>query len=320
MVKINYIFRTVLITAAAVIIISGCTNDNSEPAVEGEKALVLVPIATFSNTNINESSGIVTSNNFPGIFWTHNDSGGTSTLYPVYQDGTSPAITEISISGATNVDWEDITIDNAGSIYVADTGNNAISISALLAGYGFDRTDLCIYKIPEPSSITNVTSGVVRIPFHYPEWTTQTKYNFDAEALFWARGTVYLLTKHFLNTETSLYRFNSLTGGASTPLELRSSFDVQGSVTAADASSDGNRLVVLVNIYQGFPSTAVSSAIVWLFEATSGDNYFSGTKYRLRIDAGQCEAICFIDSNTLLITSEDGKLYKLNINQLKPYN
>lgn len=304
--KNKTILRIILVLYAAMMIASlfACDKAGSDE----DQALVLEPVGTFSNTNIDESSGIIQSSHDTSLYWTHNDSGGDAVLYSVKADGTSGSTAAITISDATNIDWEDITMDGDGNIYVGDIGNNNPPY--------FERDNLCLYKISEPDLESSTVSGAVAIPFVYPDYSFATRYNYDAEAIFWSDGTVYLLTKHYLDTMSILYRFDDLSGSETTTLTRIDSFDAQGSVSAADASADGNRLVVLANVYVGYPSTAITSSIIWLFEVTSGDNYFNGTKYRLRIDAGQCEAICFMDDNTLLITNEEKQLFTVNVDQL----
>src|SRR5438552_1236875 len=85
---------------------------------------------------IGESSGIVASRKSPGVFWTHNDSGNPPVLYAI--DQTGRLLGEFAVDAA-NRDWEDIAIDDAGHLYVAETGNNARQ-----------KIDLHVYRVDEP--------------------------------------------------------------------------------------------------------------------------------------------------------------------------
>ncbi len=58
---------------------------------------------------------------------------------------------------------------------------------------------------------------------------------------------------------------------------------------------------------------------VWLFEAENGD-YFNGKISWLPIKAKQCEAICFDDDDTLIITNEQMELFELSISELIKVN
>ena len=80
---------------------------------------------------LNESSGL--ENAGSGEFWSHNDKGGNPELYRF--DTLGMLEQTLRITNASNVDWEDMTIDDAGNIYIGDFGNN-----------NNERTDLKIYK------------------------------------------------------------------------------------------------------------------------------------------------------------------------------
>ena len=82
--------------------------------------------------SISETSGLLFYN---GKLITHNDSGDAANLYEL--DTIRGNITRtITISNATNSDWEDITQDDT-HIYIGDFGNNSNG----------NRQDLKIYKI-----------------------------------------------------------------------------------------------------------------------------------------------------------------------------
>ena len=70
---------------------------------------------------IPESSGIVKSRRYPGIFWVHNDSGNPPLLFAIKGDGQ---IVRQFRLGVPNLDWEDIAIDDHGHLYIGDIGNN----------------------------------------------------------------------------------------------------------------------------------------------------------------------------------------------------
>jgi len=57
-------------------------------------------------TEINEASGIASSLKYPGLLYTHNDSGGEAAVYVLNQIGLMPA--KIILKGIENRDWEDI--------------------------------------------------------------------------------------------------------------------------------------------------------------------------------------------------------------------
>ena len=92
------------------------------------------------------------------------------------------------------------------------------------------------------------------------------------------------------------------------PITRIGTFEIDGMVTAADASIDGNKLAVLT--YDN----------VWLFEVEDDDDFFNGKISWLAIKAKQCEAICFDDEDTLIITNEQMEIFKLPISELIQVN
>jgi hypothetical protein len=248
------------------------------------------PYGHFTDRAIAESSGFVKSRQFENVFWTHNDSGDLPRIFATTDKGE--LIREITIEGATNVDWEDITTDDAGNLYIGDIGNN-----------DNDRRDLTVYVIKEPDPRkTNTATVDKRIHFRYPEQTLfpdPQNRNFDSEALFWANGHLYLLTKHRSDRRTALYRFENLDGGQMPTLTRIGDFETDGMVTGADASPDGSKLLVLCYEY------------VYLFsKPRNSDNYLAGNFRHFLIELRQSEGICFAEPYFFL-TNEQREIFRV---------
>lgn len=120
---------------------------------------------------IEETSGLIFFNN---RLITHNDSGNTAQLFEL--DTISGAINRtVTVSNATNVDWEDIAQDDS-YIYVGDFGNN-----------NGNRTDLKIYRISKTDyeASTSVIADIIN--FSYADQIDFTSNpnntNWDAEGL-----------------------------------------------------------------------------------------------------------------------------------------
>lgn len=82
-------------------------------------------LAVLANEKINESSGLACGRRNPGVFWTHNDSGGKPRLFALNLKGEDLAT--FDIAGANARDWEDIASVRMGKrdlLLIADTGNN----------------------------------------------------------------------------------------------------------------------------------------------------------------------------------------------------
>lgn len=264
------------------------------------KPIKLESFARIKANEVDECSGMVKSRQHSNAYWIHNDSGDQARIFAVNQQGepikpaNMPEYRGIQIAGARNIDWEDITVDDSGTLIIGDTGNNDNR-----------RQDLAIYLLAEPNPAESHVALAKKIHFYYPDQHEfpPEKRNFDAEAIFWANGKIYLLTKHRSDNNTKLYRFDSLLDSAINPLTLLDSFNIQGQVTAADASPDGRKLAVLT--YHA----------IWMFESVSGDDYFHGNVHWLPIQAGQCESICFF-GDTLMVSNEGGKLFRIPLKDL----
>src|SRR5205809_1449533 len=76
----------------------------------------------MTDPELTESSGLIASRTFPGVFWTHNDQGQIPKLFAITRQGVT--LGKFKVTGATISDWEDISIDAAGNLYIADIGNN----------------------------------------------------------------------------------------------------------------------------------------------------------------------------------------------------
>ena len=66
-------------------------------------------------------------------------------------------IAEFPVEGATNEDWEDITIDDAGNLYIGDIGNNKN-----------ERDDLRVYRVPEPDPFAGPRTARTACPASTP--------------------------------------------------------------------------------------------------------------------------------------------------------
>lgn len=132
-----------------------------------------------------ELSGLAASRLHPGILYGHNDSGDSARLFAL--DQTAALNTEIDLTGATNVDWEDIDMGPcpAGScIYVGDIGDN----DSIRAGY-------VIYRVVEPPTLpgggANLAVSFERFPFVYPDGA----HNAETLLVHPQTGRVFVVTK-----------------------------------------------------------------------------------------------------------------------------
>ena len=237
------------------------------------------PVGKYTHSAIRESSGIVASQQFEGVYWTLNDSGNPSVLYATKRNGE--LIQEIKIHGTRNFDWEALAIDNKGQIWIGDIGNNS--------RMRFDL-NVTVVKEPDPFSSTE-TSVIAKYPYKYPN------NNVDAEGLFIANGIPYIVSKE--QSTAVLYRFPALKAGEKQVLERVGEFAEARLVTGAGVSADGERIAVCT--YNS----------LWVYHGAAGNftQIIKSKPWVLPHDF-QGEAICFEGYN-LYLTNEARVIYAL---------
>ncbi len=236
---------------------------------------------------LTENSGIAVAGD--SLVWFIEDNGNPDELYLVDYNGNIRA--EIEIDNAKNDDWEDLTVDYQGHVYIADIGNN-----------DNDRDDLMIYKVPVPSPNDEKIKAEV-IAFEYPEQEKfppkRDKLFYDAEALFYYQDSLYIFTKNRARPFTGkslLYQIPAEKGehearllGDFTPCEEYGTCQV----TSAEISPDGTTLAIL-----GYGK-------LWLVTDFDLNNFSKKTV--VQVDLGvrtQLEAVCFLNDNVLLLSDE----------------
>jgi len=249
---------------------------------------------------LNEVSGNEIVQN-DSLIWMLNDSGNQPKIFGVSIDGK--IIKEVFID-AKNKDWEDITSDAQGNIYIGDFGNN-----------DNDRKHLRILKVNK-ADLNKDLVPITKIEFEYED---QKKYPpkkkkryFDAEAFFYFNSHFYVFTKTHIDDKygrTHLYKIPAKEGNHEA--ELLGEFDNgdkhRSWITGADISNDGKTVALL------------SQKNILIFSNFEGDDFFSGDVRKIKLEhKSQKEGICFKDNKTLLITDErssgeGGNLYELKL-------
>jgi hypothetical protein len=133
---------------------------------------------------LKEISGWVFANDSTII--AHNDSGNDAKLFVIEKNGK--IIHETSIKDVENVDFEAITKDNKGHVFLGDIGNNLN-----------ERKDLVIYKMSISAILNQDEVTAKKITFSYPEQKAfppdNTEMYYDAEALAYRNDSLYIFTK-----------------------------------------------------------------------------------------------------------------------------
>jgi hypothetical protein len=180
-----------------------------------------------------EASGAALSRAFPGVVWTHNDSGEPA-IFAI--DSTGALLGALRVRGARAVDWEAVAVGpcaGASCLYIGDIGDNDAK-----------RRDIVVYRVREPMPKDRQTNDAEAFHATYPDGPH------DAEALFvTADGGVYVVTKGETGA-VAMYRFpQPLRPDARVRLErvatlIADKVKRHERVTDASASPDGEWVVL----------------------------------------------------------------------------
>jgi hypothetical protein len=224
----------------------------------------------------------------PKIVWTIQDAGNSNTLFGLNMKGHIKR--SIVISNVKNIDWEDLTSDNFGNLYIGDFGNNSEK-----------RKVFRILRINHEDLDKNSAQAEF-IEFTLPK-NQDSK---DFEAFFLHNNTFYIFSK-----ETK--KFIVLTvpnevGKHIAKLGSKYNFDGKNNkITSADISTDGKTIVLL------------NHDKLWKICHFKDDDFFSGTIDKLSFKHNsQKEGICFKSDSEVIITderkgSEGGNIYSFKL-------
>lgn len=256
--------------------------------------------------NLKEVSGITYSTE-DSLLWTLEDSGNANVLYALNSEGLIAK--EVTVKNVENIDWEDLTKDKEGNLYIGDFGNNEN-----------ERQDLCIYKMDKKSLDNENAFPAYKISFSYPEQKNfppkKKELLYDVESFFELNGNFYLFTKNRskgFDGTVFIYKVPNRAGFHKAELigDFKTCDDYDNcAITSAAISPDQSKVVLL------------SHSKIWLFKNFSSDDFLSGIRTETELQHNsQKEAICFKDNDTLLIADEKvkktgGTLYEISTNKL----
>lgn len=253
----------------------------------------------LDNTIVSQSSGVIYYNN---KIITHNDGSGANALYEM--DPTSSVVTRtVTISNASNVDWEDITQDD-NYIYIGDIGNN----------YG-NRKDLKIYKISKADYDASNSVSAETINFSY---ANQTNFIWNLDTTPWdAQSLISIDANNLLIISKN---WDTYVAQAYLVPKTPGTFDLSAlSSTLYDTSYPNDLInggtynpltnkVVLIGYTWNTSTFDVLQPFIYECSGFTGNDVFSGNNNRYDISSSfpreQTEAIDFRDENTYYVTSE----------------
>jgi hypothetical protein len=134
-----------------------------------------------------EASGLAMSHRSPNLLWSMNDSDDPTVIA---LSATGEIKGQVRVTGAAVRDWEALTVGpcpDGSCLYVGDIGDD-----------GAKRTQVTIYRVPEPKADDTVTAPAAAFVFAYPDQAH------DAESLLVTSDqSLFIITK---GHPTVLYR------------------------------------------------------------------------------------------------------------------
>ena len=243
-------------------------------------------VGRLAAPGLREASGMVASRQHPGIYWAHSDSGNPPEIYAVRRDGQLVRSYKVS---APNVDWEDIATDDAGNLYIGDTGNNKLMLPAR-----------AIYRVAEPDPAVKPKSDAPLpvLSSHFFGYPASGRFDCEGLAIFGEQAL--LVTKRLDGQAAELYRL-PLKPAASL---LRPAIPTRVGIlpgcvepaTGASLTRDGRFLAVVTN----------SAVRIFETDSITGWSPIGSTPF----DAPDVEAITW-DGKDLLLVSEDRSIYRV---------
>lgn len=244
------------------------------------------------------------------LFVSINDSGNGPFLY--FFNAVGEIKHKMFVSGATNIDWEDITYDGK-YIYVGDIGNNINN-----------RRDLAVYKIIIDTTIKTGYEGVdygirlrdtakaIRYSFEYPDQDdyppSKDEMNFDSEALTFVDGKILILSKNRAkpyNGNCKIYECEFINDKINVKLKqtikLKGTTWLTSSVTGCDYSNEMLYVLTYKKIH--------------VFEKTEQGYRFINKKNLGLLQ--QWEGICVDSNQGIRIVAEKSRLGKQKMKTIK---
>lgn len=251
----------------------------------GQEVTTLVELSN----PINESSGLIY---LDEKIITINDSGGNPELYEI-DSLTGGILRTVTVSNASNIDWEEICTDDE-FIYIFDFGNN-----------NGTRTDLKIYRLLIADYLNSSSNMVLAdtISFSYSDQTdfSSATYstNYDAEAATIIDDSIYIFSKNWGDNKSNIYTIPKLPGTYSA--NKIATINPQGLVTGANFNPLSGSIILTGYSIPNF-------FIIELSNITLGNLSFDQlTRHNIPIPSGfstQVEAIAAINSSQYYVTSE----------------
>jgi hypothetical protein len=271
-----------------------CKNDSA--------STVLTKNSHELPSELREVSGMTYVN---GKLWAIQDNGNTTKLFQLSDEGK--ILKKIKLEFVKNHDWEAITHDNDGNLYIGDFGNNDNL-----------RKNLAIYKINKADLNKNSIGKLETIFFNYGDQKDfppkKKELFYDCESFFYKNGFFYLFTKNrSKNFDGTSYVYRIANKPEKQTISLQTTFITSdkynsGAITDAALSPDGKTFVLL------------STKRMWIYSDFKDAKSVKSANKEIKFATyTQRESVTFKNNNTLFISDEKtknvgGNLYEFDLN------
>jgi hypothetical protein len=233
---------------------------------------------------IQESSGLLV---FDTMLATHNDSGNSPEVY--FLDSVSLEIQKkVRISNAVNTDWEDMAQDD-DFIYIADIGNNTGS-----------RRDLKVLRIPKSKIASSEALKADIISFVYEdqsEFRSTPNSDWDAEALYAGRDSLWIFTKQWQTQGTVVYAIPKIPGQHRAV--RKGSLEVAGLITGASSMVDQAGILL-----SGYSRQLQPFVVLLHVDDDENGLGFKPEKRQIAIAFAQAEGIAVSENGRVFLSTE----------------
>ncbi len=260
------------------------------------------------DSRMNHSSGILSLNQ--GLsFWTQVDNNSPEEIYEINTD--CRVLRTLKMTNVSKTDWEDITTDYKGTIYIGDFGNN-----------NNDRTNLKIYILKNVDQHSSDQITAEKITFSYANQKdfppSSAEQNFDMEAMVWYQDSLHLFSKNRTSPFTGYtYQYTMPAIPGDYKLSPVDSFKTGPGpmlffwITGAAINPVEKQLILL------------SHDRIWMFTDFQSSRFFQGKSQMIVLPTfTQKEGICYAKDNTWYLTDEynstinlGGNLYEMKLDQ-----
>ena len=227
-----------------------------------------------------ESSGLCA---WEDGFLTINDGGNPAEIYCL--DSTFKLTKTIPLpKNIKNLDWESITTDPEGNVYIGDCGNN------------FNRRkNLRILVLNKELDLTKV------LQFQYPDQhdfpPEKEEMNFDVESLFYFQDRLYLFSKNRGDKTVKMYALNLNTEKQTA--QLVDTIYLKGMITGASISESKKEFTLL------------SYGYIYTFSFQDEINFNNPKRVQYHGRLNQSEGITYSkNGSAFYITNEGGNVFK----------